>query len=234
MDLDTIAGWLGRESFNDFELAPGRLDEVARLLDAPMQAGELHPLGFHGSGSWIALWRKDASRPWDEAAWVWIDAQGSPWEAFASSAAEGLAMLALDIGTICDALASGERAARSRYAEDEVEGREEWAVRTREEIARSASRHEGQAAYREDLVRAGIALPINAFAVAIEAIRRSGRFSEWVRERREQAAPPPRRAPAKKTTTAAKTTKAGASKTAASKKPSTKQRPTTRGRAKKP
>lgn len=224
MDLDTIAGWLGRESFNDFELAPGRLDEVARLLDAPMQAGELHPLGFHGSGSWIALWRKDASRPWDEAAWVWIDAQGSPWEAFASSAAEGLAMLALDTGTICDALASGERAARSRYAEDEVEGREEWAVRTREEIARSASRHEGQAAYREDLVRAGIALPINAFAVAIEAVRRSGRFSEWVRERREQAAPP----------TAAKTTKAGASKTAARKKPSTKQRPTTRGRAKKP
>ena len=234
MDLDTIAGWLRRESFNDLELAPGRLDEVARLLDVPLQAGELHPLGFHRSGSWIALWRKDASRPWDEAAWVWIDAQGSPWEAFASSAAEALAMLALDTGTICDALASGERAARSRYAEDETEGREEWAVRTREELARSASRHQGQAAYREDLVRAGIALPINAFAVAIEAIRRNGRFSEWVRERREQAAPPPRRAPPKKTTTAAKATRAGASKTAAIKMPSTKQRPTSRAKAKKP
>jgi hypothetical protein len=115
--MEKILEWFSAgPRFNDLEPARGRSD-MERLVGVSGLDDHLVPLGLHGSGSWVALWRRDARTPWSEAAWVWIDAQGSPWEPFAVSAPQGLAMLALDVGTIFDALSVASREVRRGDAE---------------------------------------------------------------------------------------------------------------------
>jgi len=95
MEVTEIVDWLrsvGR--FNDFEVEQGDPGTVADLPDASEPGAHRYPLGFHGSGCRGALWRRDPATPRGDAACVWIDSEGSPWEAFDSSAEEGLAALA--------------------------------------------------------------------------------------------------------------------------------------------
>lgn len=182
MEVTEIVEWLGAVGhFNDFELEPGDAGTVADLLGVGDLDAHLYPLGFHGSGSWVALWRRDPSTPWGDAPWVWIDSEGSPWEVFASSAEEGLAALSLYTGTLYDALSAATRTIDDSGAE--AEAREQWRTRTPKALADAATRYEGQREHRARLARAGIALPTNAYATALDALRRHGRFSQWLTER---------------------------------------------------
>lgn len=112
---------------------------------------------------------------------VWIDSEGSPWQAFALSPREGLAMLALDTGAVYDALAAAVRAFDDPGLQIDLQAK--WGKRTPSALVEAKERHAGQRLHRERLAQAGIPLPTNAFASALEALRACGSFSAWLEER---------------------------------------------------
>lgn len=182
MDRETMRDWLCKvEGFNDFEAAVGDHGELASLLGAAVPLDELLlPLGFHGSGSWIALWRRDVATPWDRAAMVWLDSEGEPWEPFAATPIEGLAMLALDTGAVYDALSRACSVFESADADDESERLATWNDRTQRELDKAASRWPAQSIHRARLASVGAPLPANAFAYALAALRAHGSFARWL------------------------------------------------------
>ncbi|MBL8600777.1 MAG: hypothetical protein JNK72_02540 [Myxococcales bacterium] len=178
MERENLEAWLrGLEDFNDFEAGFGDFAGAFEML--PNAAGleaYVYPLGFHGSGSWIALWRKEPTDSWAHAAMVWIDSEGEPWEPFAATPAEGLAMLALDTGAVYDAAA----AARYNPSREDVAA---WGPRTAEALAKCLVRYPGQAEHRARLAAAGIALPSNALDIAHAALTAHGSFATWLASR---------------------------------------------------
>jgi hypothetical protein len=132
------------------------------------------------------MWRKDPATPWEDAAWVWVDSEGSPWEPFAASSKAALAALALDTGTLYDAVSSA-RSAAGDAAEEEAEAAV-WEARTQQELSRAAERYPAQNEHRDRLAAKGIELPTNAFSVALEALARHGQFSAWLKQRSAEQA----------------------------------------------
>ncbi len=182
MELDALHAWLKKtEGFNDLELALDEHDDFGALAGSRKLRSHFAPLGFHRSGSWVALWREDATSPWGRSPMVWVDSEGSPWEVFARTPEEGLAMLALPMGTLYDALAAASRVLDGGAdTEAFVRARDEWAARTKSALTKATDEYEPQGAHRAMLAQAGIALPVNAFETALTAVRAQPRLSEWL------------------------------------------------------
>ena len=151
--------------FNDFEprTGPSSSDgaDLAGLLGRKVPAEAFDVLGSHGSGSLIALWRPSEEVPWERAPAVWIDSEGDPCEVFAASLADALSLLALNMGTLYDAMRAVERGEQSG-----------WKERTHKGIANMPSKYKEHPSYLKAIAVHGIKPTANAY-VAIKAARQA-------------------------------------------------------------
>ncbi len=152
----------------DLELDPDG-DLIERLGKA-VPEDSLIAFGQHGSGSLVALWRRDPGAPLARAPVVWIDSEGDPIESFAPDFAAFLTLLPFGLGQIYDLVRKAQRLRDGDFPGREPEAIEIDIADLREGLAMVASGlDEWDAAGLPPtsdplaVVEAGVALPFAAW-----------------------------------------------------------------------
>lgn len=152
----------------DLELDPDG-DLIERLGKA-VPEDSLIAFGQHGSGSLVALWRRDPGAPLARAPVVWIDSEGDPIESFAPDFAAFLTLLPFGLGQIYDLVRKAQRLRDGDFPGREPEAIEIDIADLREGLAMVAGGLDewdaaGLPPTRDPLavVEAGVALPFAAW-----------------------------------------------------------------------
>lgn len=101
----------------DLELDPD--DHLVGHLGKAVPKDSLIAFGQHGSGSLVALWRRDPAAPWTDAPVVWLDSEGDPIEALAPNFAAFLGLLPFGLGQLHDLIRKAQRL-RDRAADPDA------------------------------------------------------------------------------------------------------------------
>lgn len=153
----------------DLELDPD--GDLIDHLGKAVPKDSLIAFGQHGSGSLVALWRRDPGAPLARAPVVWIDSEGDPVEVFAPDFAGFLRLLPFGLGQIYDLIRRAQRM-RDRAADpgaiviEDADLREGLAMVASELDEWSAA---GLPPARDPLaiVEAGVGLPFAAWFAAL-------------------------------------------------------------------
>jgi hypothetical protein len=91
----------------DLELGPD--DDLIDNLGKQIPKGSLIAFGQHGSGSLLALWRRDPNQPLAQCPVIWLDSEGDPVEALAPDFAAFLTLLPYGLGQLYDLVRKAQR-----------------------------------------------------------------------------------------------------------------------------
>ncbi len=88
------------------------LDPNADLIDhlgKTVPKDSLIAFGQHGSGSLVALWRRDPRAPLAQSPVIWLDSEGDPLEVLAPDFAAFLQLLPFGLGQLYDLIRKAQR-----------------------------------------------------------------------------------------------------------------------------
>jgi hypothetical protein len=91
----------------DLELDPD--GDLIDHLGKRVPRGSLIPFGQHGSGSLVALWRRQSATPLTQCPVIWLDSEGDPVEAVAPDFAAFLRLLPYGMGQLYDIVQKAQR-----------------------------------------------------------------------------------------------------------------------------
>ncbi|MBL8971060.1 MAG: hypothetical protein JNK56_10790 [Myxococcales bacterium] len=91
----------------DFELDPD--DHLIAHLGKAVPKASLIAFGQHGSGSLLALWRRDKQTALARCPVIWLDSEGDPIEALAPDFAAFLGLLPYGLGQLYDLIKQAQR-----------------------------------------------------------------------------------------------------------------------------
>lgn len=91
----------------DLELDPD--GDLIDHLGKTVPKDSLVAFGQHGSGSLVALWRRDLRAPLARSPVVWLDSEGDPIEALAPDFAAFLTLLPFGLGQLYDLIRKAQR-----------------------------------------------------------------------------------------------------------------------------
>lgn len=84
-------------------------DDLVSHLGKEVPQGSLIAFGQHGSGSLLALWRKDRATALAQCPVIWLDSEGDPVEALAPDFAAFLTLLPYGLGQLYDLVRKAQR-----------------------------------------------------------------------------------------------------------------------------
>lgn len=103
----------------DLELDPD--GDLIDNLGKAVPKDSLIAFGQHGSGSLVALWRRDPRAPLAQAPVVWLDSEGDPIEALAPNFAAFLQQLPFGLGQLYDLIRKAQRLRDGGKRRDAIE-----------------------------------------------------------------------------------------------------------------
>jgi len=112
-DLETLIAPLRRpavaELLGEADLELDADDHLIHHLGKAVPKDSLIAFGQHGSGSLLALWRRDARTPLGRCPVIWLDSEGEPVEALAPDFAAFLGLLPYGLGQLYDLIRKAQR-----------------------------------------------------------------------------------------------------------------------------
>jgi len=113
IDLTTLIAPLRRpavaELLGEADLELDADDDLIGHLGKAVPKDSLIAFGQHGSGSLLAVWRRDPRTPLARCPVIWLDSEGEPVEALAPDFAAFLTLLPYGLGQLYDLIRKAQR-----------------------------------------------------------------------------------------------------------------------------